>query len=190
MSSVARIGSHPVVTLTPQAARTSALGRHCDTLAQAPNLDVEFDDRCGCSGSRDGRTVLRALCEKEAFGGRDQGTACRVNEPPGEGTYSDGEGFGCGARPRMRKKIDKWRSGRVMRHVVGSITVAQGSCTALPRSVPCSLPTPCDRDGRAHARRSEARPRARTPDVRSCRDRVHCLHATGRRKTSHAASES
>jgi hypothetical protein len=36
------------------------------------------------------------------------------------------DGWEAKARPRMRKKIDKWRSGRVMRHVAGWITGGTG----------------------------------------------------------------
>jgi hypothetical protein len=36
------------------------------------------------------------------------------------------DGWEAKARPRMRKKIDKWRSGRVMRHVADWITGGTG----------------------------------------------------------------
>ena len=36
------------------------------------------------------------------------------------------DGWEAKAGPRMRKKIDKWRSGRVMRHVAGWITGGTG----------------------------------------------------------------
>jgi hypothetical protein len=36
------------------------------------------------------------------------------------------DGWEAKARPRMRKKIDKWRSGRVMGHVTGWITGGTG----------------------------------------------------------------
>jgi hypothetical protein len=36
------------------------------------------------------------------------------------------DGWEAKARPRMRKKIDKWRSGRVMRHVTGWIAGGTG----------------------------------------------------------------
>ena len=36
------------------------------------------------------------------------------------------DGWEAKASPRVRKKIDKWRSGRVMRHVVGWITGGTG----------------------------------------------------------------
>src|SRR5262245_3610431 len=72
------------------------------------------------------------------------------------------DGWEAKAGSRMRKKIDKWRSGRVMRHVADWITGGTEVVYGIDSLI-------------AHAQRPETRPRTRPLDMPGRRDRVHHL---------------